>query len=67
MKSTHENGGTTGSIGYGCNFKREDATKNILRTHTTAISAQMLYKLAHNEGGFKPKKYFSIDRYIISY
>lgn len=36
--------------------------KNILRTHTTAISAQMLYKLAHNDGGFRPMKYFSIDR-----
>jgi phenylalanyl-tRNA synthetase alpha chain len=36
--------------------------KNLLRTHTTAISAQMLHKLANQEGGFKPKKYFSIDR-----
>ena len=36
--------------------------KNLLRTHTTAISAQMLYKLANQEGGFTPKKYFSIDR-----
>lgn len=61
VKQTHENGGF-GSIGYGCNFKREEATKNILRTHTTAISAQMLYKLAHQEGGFQPQKYFSIDR-----
>lgn len=43
VKTTHEVGGF-GSIGYGCNFKREEATKNILRTHTTAISAQMLYK-----------------------
>lgn len=62
VKSTHENGGGFGSIGYGCNFKREEATKNLLRTHTTAISAQMLYKLAKQEGGFTPKKYFSIDR-----
>jgi len=34
--------------------------KNILRTHTTAVSARMLYQLAQD--GFKPKKYFSIDR-----
>lgn len=64
VKDTHENGGF-GSIGYGCNFKREEATKNILRTHTTAISAQMLYKLAKEtkeSGVFKPKKYFSVDR-----
>jgi len=62
VKATHENGGGFGSIGYGCNFKREEALKNILRTHTTAVSAQMLYNLAHQEGGFKPKKYFSVDR-----
>ena len=43
VKRTHEVGGF-GSIGYGCNFKREETMKNILRTHTTAISAQMLYK-----------------------
>ena len=61
VKNTHENGGF-GSIGYGCNFKKEEALKNLLRTHTTAISAQMLYKLANQEGGFTPKKYFSIDR-----
>lgn len=64
VKTTHESGGF-GSIGYGCNFKREEAFKNLLRTHTTAISAQMLYKLAketQSTGEFKPKKYFSIDR-----
>jgi phenylalanyl-tRNA synthetase alpha chain len=62
VKNTHENGGSTGSIGYGCIFQRGEAMKNLLRTHTTAISAQMLYKLANQEGGFTPKKYFSIDR-----
>eukprot|EP01034_Spumella_vulgaris_P033229 gene33229-41000_t len=44
VKKTHESGGF-GSIGYGCVFKREEVLKNLLRTHTTAISAQMLYKL----------------------
>ena len=58
---THEEGGY-GSIGYRCNFKREETMKKLLRTHTTAISAQMLYRLANQEGGFTPKKYFSIDR-----
>lgn len=39
--------------------------KNILRTHTTAVSSQMLYKLAQEvkqSGVFRPMKYFSIDR-----
>ncbi|CAI5744977.1 unnamed protein product [Peronospora destructor] len=58
----HENGGF-GSIGHGRGaFTRETSMTNILRTHTTAISAQMLYKLANQPGGFTPQKYFSIDR-----
>lgn len=61
VQKTHESGGF-GSIGYRYDWKIEEAQKNILRTHTTAISSQMLYKLAHSEGGFKPAKYFSIDR-----
>jgi phenylalanyl-tRNA synthetase alpha chain len=64
VKSTHEKGGF-GSVGYGYNFKRSEATKNLLRTHTTAISAQMLYRMAADmkeTGHFTPKKYFSIDR-----
>lgn len=40
VKDTHETGGGFGSVGYGCRWKREEAFKNILRTHTTAISSQ---------------------------
>jgi phenylalanyl-tRNA synthetase alpha chain len=61
VKSMHEVGGA-GSIGYRYDFKREEAMKNLLRTHTTAVSSQMLYKLANQPGGFKPARYFSIDR-----
>lgn len=61
VKTMHEQGGS-GSIGYRTVFQREEATKNLLRTHTTAISSRMLYKLANRPGGFKPAKYFSIDR-----
>ena len=43
-------------------FEQKEAFKNLLRTHTTAISAQMLYQAANQEGGFTPKKYFSVDR-----
>ncbi len=45
---------------YGHAWKLAEAEKNLLRTHTTAVSSRMLYKLAQN--GFKPAKYFSIDR-----
>ncbi|KAL3909172.1 MAG: hypothetical protein SGILL_008192 [Bacillariaceae sp.] len=61
VKKMHEVGGA-GSIGYRYDFKREEAFKNLLRTHTTAVSSQMLYKLANQPGGFKPARYFSIDR-----
>ncbi|MEW5309124.1 MAG: hypothetical protein WDW38_001033 [Sanguina aurantia] len=59
VKAVHEHGGY-GSAGYGYSWKRAEAGKNLLRTHTTAVSSKMLYKLAQN--GFKPAKYFSIDR-----
>ena len=65
VKETHENGGGYGSIGYRYDWKEEEARKNVLRTHTTAISSQMLYKLGQecqNGKPFTPKKYFSIDR-----
>ena len=59
VKTMHESGGM-GSFGYNYSWKRSEAEKNLLRTHTTAVSSRMLYKLAQN--GFKPSKYFSIDR-----
>ncbi|KAI9323528.1 tRNA synthetases class II core domain (F)-domain-containing protein [Dichotomocladium elegans] len=65
IKTTHENGGNTGSTGYNYVWKEEDAGKMLLRTHTTAVSSNMLYKLAEKTketGEFRPAKYFSIDR-----
>ncbi|XP_021861672.1 phenylalanine--tRNA ligase alpha subunit, cytoplasmic isoform X2 [Spinacia oleracea] len=59
VKCVHESGGY-GSRGYGYDWKREEANKNLLRTHTTAVSSRMLYALAQKP--FAPKKYFSIDR-----
>lgn len=59
-KAIHETGGF-GSVGYRYEWKEEEARKNILRTHTTAVSSRMLAKLA-KEGQGKPAKYFSIDR-----
>ena len=61
VKTMHEVGGA-GSIGYRYDFQKAEAYKNLLRTHTTAISSQMLYKLAQQPGGFQPARYFSIDR-----
>ncbi|KAI6173761.1 Phenylalanine--tRNA ligase [Aphelenchoides besseyi] len=59
VKQVHSKGGY-GSIGYEYDWKVEEAQKNVLRTHTTAVSARQLYLLAQN--GFRPSKMFSIDR-----
>ncbi|KAK4491397.1 hypothetical protein RD792_002141 [Penstemon davidsonii] len=59
VKRVHESGGY-GSRGYGYEWKRDEANKNLLRTHTTAVSSRMLYALA--QGPFAPKSYYSIDR-----
>ena len=64
VKEMHEKGGF-GSIGWKYKWSADEAEKNILRTHTTAVSSRMLYKLAQDykkTGKFTPKKYFSIDR-----
>jgi phenylalanyl-tRNA synthetase alpha chain len=59
VRSTHERGGY-GSLGWRYHWSEDEAKKPILRTHTTAVSSRMLYRLAQE--GFRPAKYFSIDR-----
>ncbi|XP_071734535.1 phenylalanine--tRNA ligase alpha subunit, cytoplasmic-like [Rutidosis leptorrhynchoides] len=59
VRHIHESGGY-GSRGYGYDWKREEANKNLLRTHTTAVSSRMLYALAKKH--FEAKKYYSINR-----
>lgn len=44
IKKVHSEGGY-GSLGYRYDWKLEEAQKNLLRTHTTAVSARVLYKL----------------------
>ncbi|SCU78568.1 LADA_0A06282g1_1 [Lachancea dasiensis] len=58
IKAVHEQG-KYDSIGYRYNWKPEESQKLVLRTHTTAISAAMLKKLAEDP---KPTRLFSIDR-----
>jgi len=59
VKKVHSEGGY-GSSGYRYSWSAEEAYKNLLRTHTTAVSARMLHKIAKD--GFKAAKLFSIDR-----
>lgn len=60
VKTVHSKGGY-GSQGYSYEWSLHEAQKNLLRTHTTAVSARMLYRIAQQKI-FRPVKYFSIDR-----
>ncbi|ELQ74617.1 Phenylalanyl-tRNA synthetase, beta subunit [Trachipleistophora hominis] len=47
---------------YKCEWNPEESLKNVLRTHTTACSARMLYEIGQNKDNLHPIKLFSIDR-----
>jgi phenylalanyl-tRNA synthetase alpha chain len=64
VRHSHE-GGAYGSIGYRYNWSPDESTRLVLRTHTTATSAAMLWRLASQrgpDGRVPPARYFSIDR-----
>ncbi|KAF7683969.1 putative phenylalanine--tRNA ligase alpha subunit [Astathelohania contejeani] len=58
VRKMHSEGGY-GSHGYMADWDIEEARKDILRTHTTAVSGKYLFELAKD---FKPTKLFSIDK-----
>jgi phenylalanyl-tRNA synthetase alpha chain len=57
VRSTHENGGTTGSLGWQYTWKAETAERNVLRTHNTATTIRALAALKKG-----PRKVFAIGR-----
>ena len=57
VKATHQDGGKTGSTGWGYKWDIEKARRNVLRTHTTATTIR--YLAAHPE---PPQKVFNIGR-----
>ncbi|KAF6002313.1 hypothetical protein F1559_004270 [Cyanidiococcus yangmingshanensis] len=63
----HDQGGY-GSRGYGYRWDLTEARRNVLRTHTTAVSARMLYEMAQElqdetaRASFHSRRMFSIDR-----
>jgi phenylalanyl-tRNA synthetase alpha chain len=59
IKQTHENGWTTGSKGWGYEWKEEKAKTNVLRTHTTCLSAKTISNLKLTD---LPVKYFTIGK-----
>lgn len=57
VKTTHEGGWITESTGWGGTWDSKEASKLILRSQTTAVSARTLA-----ENREKPAKYFTIDK-----
>jgi phenylalanyl-tRNA synthetase alpha chain len=55
VSTIHEQGGY-GSMGYRAPWSHEESSKLLLRTHTTASSAHMLYKLAAKCRGEKAEE-----------
>jgi len=59
IKNVHENGGNSGSSGWGAKWSKEEAEKLLLRTHMTVLSALQLNKISKDD---LPKKYFSVGK-----
>ncbi len=59
IKDVHEFGGTTGSKGWNNQWSEEEASKVLLRTHTTVLSALKLQQLTKKD---LPIKLFNIGK-----
>jgi phenylalanyl-tRNA synthetase alpha chain len=59
IKNSHENGFNTGSKGWRYKWDLKEAEKNVLRTHTTNLSARTISNLKKIEW---PAKYFAVGR-----
>src|SRR3989344_5589674 len=59
IKEVHENGADTGSKGWRYLFSKEETEQILLRTHTTALSAQTLATLKKED---LPAKFFAVGK-----
>ncbi len=57
IKSVHEDGGETRSSGWGYDWSQDEASRNVLRTHTTVTTIRAL-----SENPEPPQKFFAVDR-----
>jgi phenylalanyl-tRNA synthetase alpha chain len=59
VKEVHETGGSTGSKGWQYTWDANEAKKNILRTHTTVLTARTLHSLRPED---LPAKFFALGK-----
>jgi len=59
VKKVHEDGWTTNSKGWGGKWSEEEAKKNVLRTHTTVLSAKTIAALKKED---LPAKFFAVGK-----
>lgn len=59
VKAMHEHGGSTSSKGWQSPFSEEVAKQNLLRTHTTVLSAEVIEKLKMSD---LPQKFFTVGK-----
>lgn len=59
IKDVHENGGTSGSTGWGGKWSEEEASRNVLRTHTTVLTSKKLHELQEKD---LPAKFFALGK-----
>lgn len=57
VRAVHENGGETGSLGWGYRWSEKEASRTVLRTHTTAATITAL-----RENPNPPRKVFLVGR-----
>jgi phenylalanyl-tRNA synthetase alpha chain len=59
VKAMHETGGSVGSRGWQYSWNIEEAKRNVLRTHTTVLSAKTLAALKKSDW---PAKFFAVGK-----
>jgi len=59
ISKAHENGWSTGSKGWKYKWNKDEARLNVLRTHTTVLSAQTIARLKQKD---LPAKFFNIGK-----
>lgn len=59
VSKAHENGGNIGSKGWRYKWSKDEARKNVLRTHTTVLSARTIAELKESD---LPAKFFSVGK-----